>query len=159
MNNNLLPTVLMVLTIVACSGPKSAEKALVERPSGQGSVSVSVEGVESGQGTIYGAVYLSIEGFPDDKEMAYTYASASASDAVDGTVKLEFPEIPAGWFVVAVFHDEDGDEDLSFNAIGAPKEDYGFSQNPDSVFSAPAFDDAAVYLEPGESKSIVVTIQ
>ena len=61
--------------------------------------------------------------------------------------------------MVAVLHDKDGDEELSFNAFGAPKEKYGFSQNPYSMFGPPAFDEAAVYLEPGEAKQLAVTIE
>ena len=72
---------------------------------------------------------------------------------------LNFPSIPAGWFVVAVLHDEDGNEELSMNRLGVPKEDYGFSRNPDSIFGPPAFDDAAVYLETGEMKKLVITIE
>ena len=74
------------------------------------------------------------------------------------SLQLSFSSIPAGWFVVAVLHDKDGDEELSMNSFGVPKEKYGFSQNPESIFGPPEFDDAAIYLEPGESKSIVVNI-
>jgi uncharacterized protein (DUF2141 family) len=145
--------------IVACAGAQMAEKALAIRPDGEGSVEVSIEGVSSDKGIVYGSIFISTEGFPEDKQMAYTYRFSTAAEASDGAILLNFPSIPAGWIVVAVLHDKDGNEELSFNSIGIPKEKYGFSQNPDSLFGPPAFDDAAVFLEPGETKRLVVSIE
>jgi uncharacterized protein (DUF2141 family) len=159
MKTRILASWALIHLIVACSGTQMAEKAVAPRPSGEGSVAVSVEGVSSDKGTVYGAIYISTEGFPDDKELAYTYQFAPAAEASEGIILLNFPSIPAGWFVVAVLHDKDGDEELSFNTFGVPKEKYGFSQNPDSLFGPPAFDDAAVFLEPGDAKRLVVTIE
>ena len=67
-----------------------------------------------------------------------------------------FDEIPAGWIVVAVLHDVNGDEELTLNLLGIPEEDYGFSQNPDSTFGPPPFDEAAVFLDEGERKRLTV---
>ena len=159
MKTRILASWALIYLAVACSGPQMAEKAVATRPAGEGSVAVSVEGVSSDKGTVYGAIYISTDGFPEDKELAYTYEFAAAADASDGIILLNFPSVPAGWFVVAVLHDKDGNEELSFNPFGVPKEKYGFSQNPDSLFGPPAFDDAAVFLEPGEAKRLVLTIE
>lgn len=159
MKTRILASLAVISLTVACSGTQMAEKAAATRPAGDGSVAVSVEGVSSNKGIVYGSIYISNEGFPEDKELAYTYQFTAASEASEGTILLNFPSIPAGWFVVAILHDKDGDEELSFNAFGVPKEKYGFSQNPDSLFGPPAFDDAAVFLEPGGAKRLVVTIE
>jgi uncharacterized protein (DUF2141 family) len=155
---NLAPWAIVGL-IVACSGVQMAEKAAAKRPDGEGTVEVSIEGVSSDKGVVYGSIYISTEGFPEDKGLAYTYRFTAAAEASDGLVQLNFPSVPAGWIVVAVLHDKDGNEELSFNPLGIPKEKYGFSQNPDSLFGPPAFDDAAVFLEPGETKRLVVNIE
>ena len=155
----ILASCAVIISLVACTVPRSAEKAAAERPPGAGSVEVSIQGVASEKGIVYGSIYLSSDGFPDDKGLAYTYQSASAIEANAGSLSLKFASVPAGWFVVAVLHDEDGDEELSMNLMGVPKEDYGFSRNPDSIFGPPPFDDAAVYLEPGEAKQLVITIE
>jgi uncharacterized protein (DUF2141 family) len=145
--------------IVACSGTQFSEKAMEVRPAGEGSVEVTVEGLSSQKGFVYGSIYLSTEGFPEDKELAYTYEFAAAAEANDGVITLNFPSVPAGWIVVAILHDKDGNEKLSFNAFGVPKEKYGFSLNADSLFGPPPFDEASVFLEPGETKRLVVTIE
>jgi len=159
MQTKILAALAVINVLVACSGARLAEKAVAMRPDGEGSVELSIEGVSSDKGIVYGSVYISTEGFPEDKELAYTYGFAAASEAIDGAILLNFPSVPAGWFVVAVLHDKDGNEELSFNKIGIPKEKYGFSLNPDSLFGPPAFDDAAVFLEPGETTRLVVTME
>ena len=148
----------LVAVIAACTGGQSAMKAASTRPQGEGSIEIVVEGVSSDRGIVYGSVYLVPEGFPNDKNLAYTYAEVSADSASDGSLRLNFPSIPAGWFVIAVLHDKNGDEKLSMNALGIPKEKYGFSQNPESIFGPPEFDEAAIYLESGEAKQIVISI-
>ena len=159
MNTKILACCAVIISLAACTRPQTADKAMAVRPSGTGSVAVSIQGVASDKGIVYGSIYLSTDGFPDDKGLAYTYQSAPAAEANAGSLSLDFPSIPAGWFVVAVLHDEDGDEELRMNRLGIPKEDYGFSRNPDSIFGPPAFDDAAVYLESGTMKKLVITIE
>jgi uncharacterized protein (DUF2141 family) len=159
MKAKILAPWLVINVIVGCSGAQMAEKAVAMRPEGEGSIEVSVEGVSSDKGIVYGSIYISTEGFPEDKELAYTYRFAAAAEASDGAILLQFPSVPAGWFVVAVLHDKDGNEELSFNPIGIPKEKYGFSRNPASLFGPPAFDDAAVFLEPGGAARLIVTIE
>ena len=61
----------------------------LERPGGEGTVEVTVQGVSEEQGKVYAAVYISAEGFPDDKEMAHTYAYAPAAEAKDGTYRTD----------------------------------------------------------------------
>ncbi len=159
MKTRIIACAIAMAALTGCVGPQISERAAEARPDGQGSVEVLVKGVASDVGTVYGSIYLSTEGFPEDKELAFTYQSAAAASAKDGAIVLDFPSIPAGWFVVAVLHDEDGDEELTVNALGIPKEDYGFSRNPDSVFGTPPFDDAAIFLNPGASERITVTLQ
>ena len=48
-----------------------------------------------------------------------------------------------GRYVVAVFHDTDGNGRLSTWPIGLPKEAYGFSRNARGRFGPPSFDAAA----------------
>jgi uncharacterized protein (DUF2141 family) len=120
-----------------------------------GAVELRVEGVASTQGTVYASIFLQAEGFPGDKGMAFSYRAVPAQN---GTVVLFFEEVPAGEFVVAVLHDADGNEELSFNLLGMPKEDYGFSRGARAMFGPPPFEKAAVSLQPGESKKLTVKV-
>ena len=120
-----------------------------------GVVEVRVEGIASSRGTVYASIFLSPEGFPGDKSMAFAYRAAPARD---GTIVLVFENVPAGEFVVAVLHDADANEELSFNLLGMPKEDYGFSRDARGKFGPPAFEKAAVPLQAGESKTLTVNV-
>ena len=159
MKTGILASWGVIVVVAGCSGVQRVEKATAARPVGEGSVAVAVEGITSDKGTVYGSIYLTTDWFPEDKTLAYAYEYAAAADVDDGSILLNFPSVPAGWFVVAILHDRDGNEELSFNAIGMPKESYGFSRNPDSLWGPPHFDDAAVFLEPGETKRLTVTIE
>lgn len=146
---------LLLVFSSACSSNPPAEKAAELRPGGRGTVEVQVENVGDDPGVIYTAIFLSEDGFPEQKEYAHDYRYA---EATPGKMTFEFQEVPAGWFVVAVLHDVDGNEELSLNLLGIPEEDYGFSQNPDSSWGPPPFDEAAVYLEDGERELVTVFI-
>ncbi|MBL6715485.1 MAG: DUF2141 domain-containing protein [Pseudomonadales bacterium] len=53
-------------------------------------------------------------------------------------------ELPGGTYAVGVFHDVDGDEALSKNFLGIPKEPFGFSNNVRGRFGPPSFKDASI---------------
>jgi uncharacterized protein (DUF2141 family) len=127
-----------------------------QQTKGSGSLEVRIEGVSSDKGTVYASVYLSDQGFPGVKDAAFDFSSVPAQD---GSVVLTFNSVPAGPIAIAVLHDENGDEKLSFNLIGYPKEAYGFSQNPKSMFGPPDFVEAAITLEDGESKALVIRMK
>jgi uncharacterized protein (DUF2141 family) len=159
MKAGILAALAVINVLVTCSGAQLAEKAVAMRPEGEGLVELSIEGISSDKGNVYVSIYISTEGFPGNKELAHTSRVTAAAEASDGAILLNFPSVPAGWFVVAVLHDKDGNGALSFNWLGIPKEKYGFSQNPGSFFGPPDFDDAAVFLEPGETKQLTVTLK
>jgi uncharacterized protein (DUF2141 family) len=153
MKKILMLSIVSLTALSACSNSKVSQKAVEGRPAGEGRVEITVVGVESAKGRVYASVYLTPDGFPEDKTLAYDYRSGAASP---GAMVFTFESVPAGWFVIAVLHDENGDEELSLNAFGIPSEDYGFSLNPDSIWGPPDFDESAVYLEPGETEQLTI---
>lgn len=153
MKKILMLSMSVLIALSACSNSKVSQKAAEGRPAGEGRVEITIEGVESDKGRVYASVYLTPAGFPEDKGLAYDYRDG---DAALGTMVFTFESVPAGWFVVAVLHDKNGDEELSLNALGIPSEDYGFSLNPDSTWGPPDFDEAAVYLEAGETAELTI---
>ncbi|MGI9309379.1 MAG: DUF2141 domain-containing protein, partial [Gammaproteobacteria bacterium] len=136
MKTLLLTTAYFLTVFSAAASANVAEQQSAARPNGAGSVEILIEGVSSDEGTIYASIYLTGEGFPTAKEAAFAYAAAPAAD---GSVVLSFDTVPAGPIAVAVLHDENDDQELSFSLIGYPKEAYGFSQNPKSMFGPPDF--------------------
>ncbi len=153
-NKNRLISAATALWALAISPQVLAEEspATVVR----GAVEVRVEGVTSARGTVNASIYLSPEGFPSDKSMAFAFRSVPAQD---GTVVLTFEEVPAGDFVVAVLHDADDNEKMSFNLLGMPKEVYGFSRGARAMFGPPPFEKAAVSLQAGERKTLTVKVK
>ncbi|MGI9290881.1 MAG: DUF2141 domain-containing protein [Gammaproteobacteria bacterium] len=150
---NTLTGLALGVVLAACAGV--SEKAAEERPDGAGTVNVRIEGVNSAKGSVYASIYLTTEGFPEDKELAYTYQFEKAQSK---SVEFTFEDIPAGWLAVAVLHDEDMNEELTLGNLGIPKEAYGFSNNPDSLFGPPGFDESAVRLEDGATVNLVVEL-
>lgn len=57
---------------------------------------------------------------------------------------LTIPELPAGRYAVAVFHDANGDGKLNTNLVGMPTEAYGFSNDARGVFGPPSLNDQLV---------------
>lgn len=60
-----------------------------------------------------------------------------------------------GRYVVAVFHDMDGNGRLSTWPIGLPKEAYGFSRNARGRFGPPSFDNAAFDLPAAGTRQAI----
>ncbi|MCP4088374.1 MAG: DUF2141 domain-containing protein [Gammaproteobacteria bacterium] len=99
------------------------------------------------------------EGYPGEWQQAYSVQQLPAELADDETIRAHFKSVPAGWFVIAVLHDADSNKEMATNALGIPKEGYGFSNNPKSYFGPPDFDKAAIYLEPDETKQVLIVIK
>jgi uncharacterized protein (DUF2141 family) len=78
------------------------------------------------------------------------------------TVKIETPgntaqcifSVPKGEYAVAVFHDENGNGKMDKNLIGAPKEGYGFSNNPGRKMRPARFDEARFRAESNQSVDV-----
>jgi uncharacterized protein (DUF2141 family) len=117
-------------------GAARADLPACEGSGAKARLTVVVEGVRSSAGLI--AVTL----YPDDSSrflvhkgqigILRTPATAGVTSAC-----LALPD--AGVYAVAVYHDANGDHRLNRNAIGMPSEAWGFSNNPPTILSLPAF--------------------
>jgi len=97
---------------------------------------VSVEGVKSSQGLI--AITL----YPDDPHrfLAHHGSLYVARVPAHAPVTRTCVRLPSlGTFGLAAYHDADGDHHFGRNAIGMPREAYGFSNNPPTFFGLPSF--------------------
>ncbi len=72
-------------------------------------------------------------------------AAGSASAAIDGeAVTLDFGELPAGKYAVAVLHDENENDKLDVTPLlQLPTEGMAFSRNPKMGLKGPSWDDCA----------------
>jgi len=110
--------------------------------SSQNTLSVVVEGVKSSDGKVSVAVYNQSDGFLK-LDTAYMDNSANATE---GETALVIDDLPDGEYALAVFHDENANNQLDTNWLGIPKEDVGFSNARMKTFGPPSFKECAIKL-------------
>lgn len=104
-------------------------------------IHVKILDIRNSKGTVACALFDSPAGFP-------TKYLSSATNIIVIKVKksqarCDFEDIPPGTYALAVIHDENMDGKLDTNALGLPKEGYGFSNNAKAVTGAPSFSEAS----------------
>ena len=102
-------------------------------------ITVKITGIASDEGMVRAALHDGAEGFPSDRQMVGGVFAQASSDGVT----LIFKDVTPGRYAIAAFHDEDGDEALSTNLLGIPRESFGFSNDARGFFGPPDFEDAA----------------
>ncbi|WP_310383889.1 DUF2141 domain-containing protein [Roseateles sp.] len=81
-------------------------------------------------------------------------ASVEANQQKDGRVLIKLQDLPEGSVGLSVFHDVNGNGKLDSNAMGSPKEPYGFSNNAAGVFGPPKFEKAQFEVKAGARVSV-----
>jgi len=99
-------------------------------------------------GMITAMLFDSPEGFEDFRAPVYTERVAA-----DGRTDFVLSGIPAGQYVLVVFHDENSNDRLDSNFIGIPREPIGFS-NAYRPKGPPSFNRATFRLEEDEETTI-----
>ena len=116
-------------------------------PTAEGNVnsnlSVSIKGLKNQKGQVCFSLFSSSRGFPSNKKRAI---KAQCVKLKNGNVKVNIPSLKAGTYAVAMFHDRNSDGKLNTNALGIPKEGFGFSRNPKVITGPPKFGDSAVFV-------------
>lgn len=97
------------------------------------------------------ALFTQSNGFPQQPQNAFAVKSLPAAK---GKISVSFTGIPSGNCAIAVFHDANNDGKLNTNALGIPKEAYGFSNNARPMFSAPTFKEAGIVVNKTQTISI-----
>lgn len=111
----------------------------------------------------YAELTIKIKGFENTKGLARvalfnseeTFASPDAfmgfEGKIDGdSVISRFKDVPFGFYGIAVFHDENENEDLDFSFLGFPIEDYGFSNDAEGFLGPPSWKDAEFEIDKPE---------
>ena len=118
--------------------------------SAQNAITVEVLNVPSAEGKISAALYNKEDAF---LKFESVYASASCS-AKEGKTQVSFQEIPDGTYAIAIFHDENGNDQLDTNWLGIPKEKVAFSNAKMKLFGPPSFRECA--FELSLDKTVVI---
>ena len=94
----------------------------------------------SDEGLVFCGLWRGREGYPTERARA-------VGQALDRTVRdhratCVFEGVTAGEYAVAVFHDENANNDLDRNVFGIPTEGTGASNDAWNMFGPPGYDDA-----------------
>jgi len=115
-------------------------------------ITVNVEDVNNAKGKVCVAVYDSQEGFLKFDRVV----KKQAEKAQQGTTQVIISDLPEGTYALAVFHDENANDELDTNWIGIPKEAVGFSHAKMKTFGPPKFDECAFKLQSDEHITIQI---
>jgi len=112
-------------------------------PKGDCSLVIRVSGARNTKGGIGGLLFISNDGWPDDRDKAV----ARGTFPITGDkATLKFDHLAAGAYSVVVLHDENLNKKLDRNFLTIPKEGFGFANNPKVRLSAPKMKTASVNL-------------
>ena len=117
---------------------------------GQYRLEVAVRGVKTSEGLIQVALYRE-EGSFLKFDQVFRNASAPAAE---GTTVVVLEDLPAGEYAIAIFHDENGNEELDTNWLGIPREPLGFSRARMKTFGPPSFRDCLIRLQGDMTEEI-----
>jgi uncharacterized protein (DUF2141 family) len=108
-------------------------ESIEEPKDGPASLTVLVTGIRSDEGKLRFALYRSRETFTDSP------MRGTAKDIEDGRATWRLTGLDPGPYALAVYHDENNDDQFNRNFLGVPLEDYGFSNNARPRLRAPSW--------------------
>lgn len=100
-------------------------------------IHVQVLDIRNSAGTVDCALFESAGGFP--VEFLLSATNVMVIKVRKTQARCDFEDIPPGTYALAVIHDENMNGKLDVNALGIPKEGYGFSNDARAWFGAPTF--------------------
>lgn len=116
---------------------------LLSHAAGAATLNVEITGLGSDNGDVHIALYDRPEAFPKSDGMRLERQVS----ITDRKASLVFTDLEPGLYAIAVYHDENANNDFDQGFLGIPLEDYGFSNNARVFFGPPAFDEAAFRVE------------
>ena len=112
-----------------------------------GNLIIDVSGFPSSDGFAMVALHNSEESYKGGEVSAI---AKTKSMVVDQKVQIVFTNLSYGWYGVSLYHDENGSGKMDKNAMGIPKEAYGFSNNSKGFFGKPKYRDVMFQLNSAE---------
>ena len=112
--------------------------ALADLPS----VRVVVSGLSPAAGTVEISLFDSADSF-----MIEPHLQQSGTAGEDGSFETEFVSLPDGEYAVVVVHDANDNGKLDRGFLGFGGEGYGFSNNAQSWFGWPDFEDVKIMVD------------
>jgi uncharacterized protein (DUF2141 family) len=118
-------------------------------------LTVKIDGLHNTIGNVMVCLWDKGDGFPHcDKVEPLKKIILKASEAAS---PVSFSDLPDGTYAVGVLHDENMNGKLDTNAVGAPAEGTGVSNNVVHTFSAPGFKESSFQLSGQKTVDIKIT--
>ena len=121
-------------------------------------LTVRIENLENSEGSVRVALHRRADGveFPDDAGAV----AGTFGQAVAGSMRFLFTDVPPGEYAVAAFHDRNADGKLGTTVLGIPTEPYGFSNNARGFMGPASFTSAAITVSADDAElSISIRIK
>jgi uncharacterized protein (DUF2141 family) len=115
-------------------------------------LTVLVENVKSGEGTVRAGLFNKVGAFPK------TPLIRQSAEAKTDAVSIVFKDLEPGSYAISAFHDVNDNQKLDTNFVGMPIEPYGFSRDAHGLFGPPAFDDARLAVD-GKDKLVSIHLK
>jgi uncharacterized protein (DUF2141 family) len=106
------------------------------------------------KGHVLISVFDNSDDFPENEKNAVVNKKVKVTQK-QHTIVIE--DLPQGEYAIVFLHDENDNEEMDTNFVGAPEEGYGASNDAVNTFSAPKYKDAKFLLE-GKNKSLKLKI-
>lgn len=124
----------------------------VDGGTSEGTLRLEVSGVRNDKGHVLVALYRPEDGFSETKATAFRKVNVEAKS---GTVVIELSGLPPGQYALAVFHDENDNNQIDTGFLGLPVEGFCFSNDARGLFGPPKFKDAALTHAEQGTKHVV----
>ena len=144
-NGYLLLCAFWVLFIAGAS-PAASEST--------GRLVVNISGFPSSEGFAMVALHNSEESY---KGEGVTAIAKIQIKVVNQKAQAIFGNLAYGWYGISIYHDENANGKMDKNAMGIPKEAYGFSNNAKGFFGKPDYTNVAFQLNSAE-KQITINL-
>ena len=108
------------------------------------SLTVNMSGFRNDKGIVRVGLIDGPAGFPADPQRIIDNRDVNIQNKRATAV---FPNVKAGKYVVAVFHDENNSKKIDMNFLGIPKEGFSFSNNPSLWKLKPSYEDCQFSIE------------
>jgi uncharacterized protein (DUF2141 family) len=119
-------------------------------------IHVQVLDIRNSAGTVACALFESAEGFPI--EFLHSATNVMVIKVRKSQARCDFEDIGPGTYALAVIHDENMNGKLDTNALGIPREGYGFSNDATSWFGAPTYG-AASFAYDGRTLDLTISLR
>lgn len=124
---------------------------LLAGPAQAARITVTIDGLHSGKGNVYVALFSKPTEFPDG-DYSDQHVKVAARP---GPITVVFDHLKPGTYAVGAYHDENANNKFDTNFIGYPVEGYALSNGVRAIVSRPRFVDCSFPVGEGNTPVVL----